>query len=834
MGVSSPLPMAKKTTPKKVAAKKVAKKAGKVVARMGKELPKDAGKPTRIVLLDSHAILHRAYHALPDFSKANGEPTGALYGLILMLLKINDALKPDYIIATRDLPGKTVRHESFEAYKATRAEIDDALIKQLIQAPEIFKAFGIPVYEKPGYEADDMLGTIARETSKSRDFETIIATGDSDTLQLVGPRTRVFMIRTGISDTVIYDEEEVKAKYGFGPEYVIDYKGIVGDTSDNIPGVPGVGAGTASKLISTFGGLQKIFDAIQKKGVEAVAKEAGVQKRYVELVAANQSQAKFSKDLATIHCDLPIGFKLPERHYHMKEFADTIGPMLEEYEFHSIRQRLKGALGLGESKVQTVGETDVVVDASAIKEVGVALWLLKSDLVNPSVQDILSYAKTNTFEEARNVIFSQLRETGRLELVFNEIEGPLIPVVDRMNATGIELDVKYLNGLEREYSSELSKIGLRIFGYVGHEFNINSPKQLGDVIYDELKITPEKQKKTATGARTTREEELLKMADQHPIILDVLQYRELQKLLGTYIEKMPKMVSSDGRLRTEFVQNGSATGRMSCQDPNLQNIPIKTELGRRIRTGFVAPQGKKLVAIDYSQIELRIAAGLSGDEILTSVFRRGEDVHAATAAQVFGVPPELVDKEMRRRAKVINFGILYGMGVNALRQNLGEGISRDEASTFLSDYFKNFAGVARYIEKTKAEAARLGYTETLYGRRRYFPGFQSPLPNIKAQAERMAINAPIQGTQADIIKRAMVVADEMIEQKGWRERAKLLMQVHDELVYEIDENDVAEIGEALRSVMESVVDPKLLAGVPIIAEMSVGTNWGNVEKVVRA
>ncbi len=827
---------AQKKTKVEAPAAKAAKKlpkAGKSVGRMGTELAKDAGKPTRIVLLDSHAILHRAYHALPDFSKANGEPTGALYGLILMLLKINDALKPDYIIATRDLPGKTVRHETFEAYKATRMKIDDALITQLQQAPEIFKAFGIPVYEKPGYEADDMLGTIAKETSKRRDLETIIATGDSDTLQLVGPRTKVFMMRTGISDTVIYDEEEVKAKYGFGPEFVTDYKGIVGDTSDNIPGVPGVGAGSASKLIAAYGGLGKIYETLQKKGVEAVAKETNVRKQYVELVAANQSQAKFSKDIATIHCDLPIGFKLPERHYHMKEYAEGIGTILETYEFHSIRQRLKGALGLSESKVQTVGESDVVVDAAQIKEVGVATWLLKSDLINPTVQDILSYAKTTDFDEARTTIFNQLREVGKLELVFNEIERPLIAVVDRMNAAGVMLDVKYLKALEKEYASELSKIGLRIFGYAGHEFNINSPKQLGDVLYDELKITPERQKKTATGARTTKEEELLKMADQHPIIMDVLSYRELQKLLGTYIEKMPALVGSDGRLRTEFVQNGSATGRMSCQDPNLQNIPIKTENGRRIRTGFIAPKGKKLVAIDYSQIELRIAAGLSGDEILTGVFRRGEDVHAATAAQVFGVPPEHVDKEMRRRAKVINFGILYGMGVNALRQNLGEGVTRDEAATFLSEYFKNFAGVARYIEKTKADAARLGYTETLYGRRRYFPGFQSQMGGVKAQAERMAINAPIQGTQADIIKRAMVVADEMIEKKGWRDRAQLILQVHDELVYEIDEKDVEEIGEAIRSVMEDVVDPKLLSGVPIIAEMSVGTNWGNVERVTR-
>ncbi len=811
--------------------KTTATPAGKVVGRMGKEVPKDTGKPTRIVLLDSHAILHRAYHAIPDFSKANGEPTGALYGLVLMLLKINDTLKPDYIIATRDLPGKTVRHESFEAYKATRAEVDEALIKQLIQAPEIFKAFGIPVYEKPGYEADDMLGTIAHETSKRKDLETIIATGDSDTLQLVGPRTRVFMLRTGISDTVLYDEEEVVKKYGFGPEHVVDYKGIVGDTSDNIPGIRGVGAGSASKLIIKYGNLSEIYKALAKKGIEEVAKETGVRRQYMDLVANHEKEALFSKELATIHCNLPIGFELPKEHYRMSDHAAGIGAVLEEFEFHSIRQRLKGALGLSEPTVQRAGESEVTVDAARIKEIGIALWLLKSDVVSPSVQDILSFAKTQDFDEACAVILKQLHDTGRLEEVFKNIEQPLIAVVNRMNEAGVMLDVKYLTSLEREYAGELSKIGLRIFGYAGHEFNINSPKQLGDVLYDELKITPERQKKTATGARTTREEELLKMAGQHPIIMDVLSYRELQKLLGTYIEKMPKLVGEDGRLRTEFVQNGSATGRMSCQDPNLQNIPIKTESGRRIRTGFIAAPGTKLVAIDYSQIELRIAAGLSNDKILTEVFRRGEDVHAATAAQVFGVSTEKVDKEMRRRAKVINFGILYGMGVNALRQNLGEGVTRDEAATFLSEYFKKFAGVARYIEKTKADAQRQGFTETLYGRRRYFPGFASPLPNIKAQAERMAINAPIQGTQADIIKRAMVVADEMIEKKGWRERAKLILQVHDELVYEIAENDIEEIGEALRGVMESVVDPAQLSGVPIIAEMSVGTNWGNVERV---
>lgn len=822
--------MAQKTAKKKAAD---AKKTGKVVGRMGKAVEKEESKPIRVVLLDSHAILHRAYHAIPDFTKANGEPTGALYGLVLTLLKIHDVLKPDYVIATRDLPGKTVRHEAFEAYKAKRAEVEQDLVTQLIQAPKIFDAFGVPTYCKEGYEADDMLGTIVHQLSTRRDIETIIATGDSDTLQLVSPRVKVFMLRTGISDTVIYTEEEVRAKYGFGPELMIDYKGIVGDTSDNIPGVPGVGETSAKKLIAAYGDLARIYAAIKMKGVDAVASETGVRKQYVERVADNEAQAMFSKQLATIHHDVPIGFELPKRHYHMKEYAAAIGALLDEFEFRSLRERLRGPLGLDASPVQVVGEDDIVVHAKDIRDVSIATWLLRSDITNPTVHDILSFAKTRDFEQARELIFRQLRETGRLELVFNEIEKPLIAVVDRMNATGVVLDTKYLNALETEYSAELSKLALRIFGYAGHEFNINSPKQLGDVLYDELKITPDKQKKTSTGARTTREEELVKLADRHPIIRDILSYRELQKLLGTYIEKMPKLVAKDGRLHTEFQQAGSATGRMSCKDPNLQNIPIKTELGRRIRKGFCAPDGFSIVTIDYSQIELRIAAGLSGDDILTGIFKRGEDVHAATAARVFNVPPELVDREMRRRAKVINFGILYGMGVNALRANLGESVSRDEAAHFLADYFKNFAGVARYIELTKADAARLGYTETLYGRRRYFPGFKSPLPNLRAQAERMAINAPIQGTQADVIKRAMIEADELIEKKGWREKAKLLMQVHDELVYEIETSAVREIGDAIRQVMEHVVDPNLLSGVPIVAEMSVGANWGEVERVTR-
>jgi len=795
-----------------------------------KPLDEARGKPLRLVLLDSHAILHRAYHALPDFSNSKGEPTGALYGLMLMLFKIAETLKPDYIVAARDLPGATHRHELFEAYKATRIKAEDELVAQLEVAPKVFEAFGIPVYQQSGFEADDVVGTIVREVSARRDLETIIATGDMDTLQLVGPRVRVFTLRKGLSDTVMYDEDAVRERYGFGPECVVDYKALRGDPSDNIPGIKGIGEKTATELIKEFGSLDDIYKSLEQDP-EAFAKR--VKPRIVELLKNGKSDAAFSKTLATIHPNVPISFELPKRQWHLSEHVETIMEACDELEFKSLKERVRNSHGkTGEAKNAAEPEAQKV-DPAALRETSVALWLLNSDVTSPSLEDILRETHTEDFEKARESIFAELRATGRLHEVFENIEKPLIPVVLRMNATGVYVDKAHLKSLSDEYGKELGKLAGRIYAHAGHEFNINSPKQLGVVLYDELKINPVKQKKTAGGARTTREEELVKLSPLHPIIDDILSYRELQKLLSTYIEKMPALIGSDNRLHAEFLQTGTTTGRMGCQNPNLQNIPIKSEYGRRIRTAFAAPEGKKLVALDYSQIELRIAAGLSGDEKLVQIFQRGGDVHAAVAAQVFNVPPELVDYEMRRRAKVINFGILYGMGVNALRTNLGATVTREEAAAFLAEYFKNFSGLARYIEHTKAEAARLGYTETLFGRRRYFAGFKSSIPGLRAQAERMAINAPMQGTQADIIKLAMVEADTLIEKNGWRDKAALVLQVHDELVYELDESIAEEAAREIRKAMESMVPTDKLSGVPIIAEIAIGKDWGTMERLPR-
>jgi DNA polymerase-1 len=396
-----------------------------------------------------------------------------------------------------------------------------------------------------------------------------------------------------------------------------------------------------------------------------------------------------------------------------------------------------------------------------------------------------------------------------------------------MQKKGVQIDASFLTFLSKEYHNELSKLERSIHAQAGTDFNINSPKQLSEVLFDRLQLKPKNQKKTETGMRSTKESELEKIRDVHPIINDVLEYRELQKLLSTYIDSIPTQLDKDSRLHTTFMQTGTSTGRMSSQSPNLQNIPIRTDLGRRIREAFVAPEGFRLLALDYSQIELRVAAFLSGDEKLISIFQSGGDVHAAVAAEVFNIPPELVDREMRRRAKIINFGILYGMGVNALKTNLGT--SREEAQQFYNDYFKNFYGLAEYLERTKKEARRNGYTKTLYGRKRYFAALRSSLPYVVAQAERMAINAPIQGTQADVIKIAMARADALIGSEALSDVVHLLLQVHDELVFEVEESRVASVARAMKDIMESVLSTKETKGVPILVGVSVGVNWGDMK-----
>jgi DNA polymerase-1 len=803
----------------------------------------------RIILLDTHAILHRAYHALPDFSSSKGEPTGGLYGLATMILKIIEDFKPDYVISCYDLPQATYRHDAYKDYKAGRAKTDENLSAQIIRSRDLFMAFAIPMYDKPGFEADDMLGTIAEQLKHNKDVEVVIASGDMDTMQLVDDKkVQVYTLRKGIKDTVLYDEDAVNERYGFGPLQLPDYKGLRGDPSDNIIGIKGIGDKTATILIQKFGTIENMYKVL-KKDKAKFKKESGMTDRIVGLIEEGEEEAVFSKMLATIRRDAPIEFKIPEKSWKESVDMKKVEALFKELEFRSLGVRVKEVLGLTDafgspveaeakagddgmfpaSALEGFGKAKEDIDPQKLRETALALSVLDSNIPEPTIEDILSYANTESFSEAREKILAEI-EKQNLSRIYKEIELPLIPIVDQMHTYGIKIDTDYLKKLSVQYHKELDKIQKAIYKHAGEEFNINSPKQLGDILFVKMGLKAKGQKKTAGGAMSTRESELAKFTELHPIIEEILRYRELQKLLSTYIDSLPNLKEEDGRVHTRYVQIGAATGRMASKDPNLQNIPIKSELGRNIRKAFIAEKGFKLVSLDYSQIELRLAAILSEDPQLLDIFKSKRDVHTEVAARVFKVPAEKVDKEMRRKAKIINFGILYGMGVNALRANLGKETKREEAQAFYDEYFNTFKDLAMYLDRVKDEAARMGFTETMFGRRRYFEGIKSKIPFIRAAAERTAINAPIQGSQADIIKVAMIQIADYIEKNKLKDSARMLLQIHDELMFEVKEKEIEGFAEKVRDIMQGVLTKDQTKGVPILTNCNIGESWGEMEE----
>lgn len=780
---------------------------------------KEQKKQKLLVLLDAHAIIHRAYHALPEFSTSTGEPTGGLYGVAAMLMKILGELSPDYVVACYDLPKPTFRHAAYEGYKAKRPKADEALVRQIVRSRDIFTVFGIPIYEKEGFEADDILGTIT-EHLRDEDIDIVIASGDMDTLQLVdGTRVRVYTLRKGLTDTVTYDENGVMERFGFPPALIADYKGLSGDPSDNIVGIAGIGAKTATTLITKFGTVEEIYKTLEKKG-EKPFLDAGITKRIVGLLKEGKEEALFSKTLATIRRDAPIDFSLPAKKFNECDTEPAIA-LFSELEFRSLIPRLRALFG-GEATEKKEETTDVSVPEEEVKKIAVALWVLRSDITNPTLDDILQFAKTRDFDKARENIFAELKRCD-LARVYEKIELPLIPIIAQMKERGILIDKKYLKELSERYHKTLSSIEKKIFESAGEEFNINSPKQLGAILFDKMGLAAKGLKKTAGGARSTRESELAKLKEAHPIIESILEYREIQKLLSTYIDNLPDMADKNDRIHAEFNQAGTTTGRFSSANPNVQNIPTKNSMGTEVRNAFVAGEGSMLAAFDYSQIEIRVLAALSCDKTLMEVFKTGGDVHAEVASRVFGVPEKEVTKEMRRKAKVINFGIIYGMGVNALKETLGG--TRAEAQEFYDHYFETFPKVADYFENVKHGAAKNGYTETYFGRRRYFSDIRSTIPYIRAGAERMAMNAPLQGTAADIIKMTMVKTDEALKKEGLLEKVRLLLQVHDELVYEIDEDVLARAGKIIVNAMERAVE----FPVPLIVSSASGKRWGDLK-----
>ncbi|MEI6296776.1 MAG: DNA polymerase [bacterium] len=786
----------------------------------------------RLVLLDVHAILHRAYHALPDFTSSKGEPTGGLYGLCLMIIKIVSDLKPDYVVACFDLPEPTFRKQMYDEYKAGRKKTDEALVKQIIRSREVFEAFNIPMYEKAGFEADDMIGTIAEVAKKEEDLQVVIASGDLDTTQLIeDDKVVVYTLHKGIKDTVIYNEKGIEERYGFAPKFMVDFKGLRGDPSDNIMGIKGIGEKTAEILIKSFGTIEGIYEALRKD--ENLLLEAGVKQRMIELLKEGEEEAMFSKKLATIRRDAPIDFSLSEKRWEDGLELEKVKKLFAELEFRTLGPRLEQYLGKGNGDLGFIGsnkETESVameeIEPVRLKKAFIALWLINSEFTNPSVEDLYAFADTRNFDEVEKKLTERLKKDN-LERVYFEIELPIISIIDDAEKRGILLDVGYLKKLSEDYHKKLTILEKNIWELSGSEFNINSPKQMSKILFEKLALSKKGIKKTAGGAISTKESELEKLKELHPIIVPILEYRGMQKLLSTYIDNLPLLVDKEGRLHTHLNQTGTTTGRMSSTEPNLQNIPARGEFGSEVRRAMLATPGYKLATFDYSQIEMRVLAWLTGDETLIQTFRDGKDIHSSVASKVFGVPESEVTKEMRRQAKVINFGIIYGMGVKALKKNLGS--TMEEAEKFHNNYFEKFPKVKEYFDKTKEDAHKNGYTETFFGRRRYFPDINSSLPYIRSEAERMAMNAPIQGSAtADIIKIAMSHVAKKIEENKLGDSVHILLQVHDELLFEIkDDEHLLNTVTIIKHAMENAVSINL----PLLVNASIGDNWSELTSI---
>jgi DNA polymerase-1 len=746
------------------------------------------------------------------FATRDGKPTGALYGFITMVLRIYDDIKPDYIAACFDLPKPTFRHLSYDGYKAGRQKSDDALITQINEAYSLCEALSIPVYKEEGFEADDLLGTLSEQLKKEKDTRVIIASGDMDTFQLIdGDIVTVYTLKKA-NEAALFTEKSVVERFGFGPEHIPDYKGLAGDTSDNIIGIKGIGDKTATELIKRYGTIEAMYVSLRKNRQDFL--DAGFKERIVKLLEEGEEDALFSKTLATIRRDAASVYQKPAMQWKDMIDIEKYQAVCDLYEFRSLRNRLH--VVKGEEKK----EEEVTVSQETLEELRVMVHLLHSEMTNASFVDIQNVTQEKEEEKIRARLLAELQKENLIDL-YTTVEKPLMAVLQEMHKVGIALDVSTLQSMSKDLHAQVTILEKTIHEAAGKDFNIASPKQLGDILYDHLGLGT-KIKKTKTGQKSTNISELEKIKDEHVIVPMILEYRELTKLLSTYVDLLPSFVQEDGRIHAHFVQTGAGTGRFSCEDPNLQNLPVKSELGQKVRSAFVAGKGKVLLSCDYAQIDLRAAAILSGDQHLVEIFKNGIDVHTGTAARVFGVKEQDVTTDMRRKAKAINFGILYGMGVTALKE--GMGVERKEAQAFYDQYKITFVRLMDYLEEVKASAWKHGYTTTLLGRRREVPLLKSPLPFLRAQGERIAINAPIQGTSADILKLAMLDASAYIKKNGLDNKVSLLLQIHDELVFEIDEDIKDGVADDIASILENVLRARNLSDLPLVVTKSIGAN----------
>ncbi len=836
----------------------------------------------KLLCIDGNSILNRQFYGIRFLSNKDGFPTNAVFGFVNVLLRELEALSPDYIAVAFDLKAPTFRHKLYAEYKAGRRPAPEDLIKQFEPTKEICRAMGIAVLELAGYEADDILGTLARLCEEDDGVEAYVLTGDRDSLQLISRETRVLLATN--SETAVFDEDAFLDKYGVRADQYVDVKSLMGDSSDNIPGVPGIGEKTAFKLIAEQGSLDAIYENIEDMGLTNSVK--------TKLLAGKES-AYISKTLATICKDVPLGIKLSDIEYNGIDRQRTKALLLR-YELLGAIKKL--GLDREDAEVRDNKDNDAKLEIrtfasselAALKGEcfafdfdGKSAWLCdgdaiyKIDCIDGALGGFLnqnkiicfdckalygaledmgvhwrscgfdvmlgSYAddsNQNTYTLDRLVttylgevinseipavsyifrmkseIEKRLSESGQLSLLY-DIEMPLAAVLCDMEREGCRVDC---DGI-REYGYELDGIAAalesRIYMAAGEEFNINSPKQLGEVLFEKLMLPSGK--KTKTGYSTSADV-LEYLRRYHPIIDDILEYRQVTKLKGTYVDGLLKTIGSDGRCHTTFKQTGTATGRLSSVNPNLQNIPIRTEAGRRFRKYFTATdKGHVLIDADYSQIELRVLAHMSGDENMTEAFVSGEDIHAATSCRIFGVTPENVTVEMRKKAKAINFGILYGMGDFSLADDLKT--TRAKAKEYIESYLSSYKGIERYLEDTIERAKADGYTVTMFSRRRYIPELSAPNKVVRNFGERVARNSPIQGSSADIIKIAMINVDRRLRESGLD--ARLLLQVHDELLIEASRADAQAALEILKREMESAV----VLNVPLKVEAEIGETW---------
>jgi len=748
------------------------------------------GKKKTLLIIDANSIIHRAWHALPPLSTPKGEDVHAVYGFFLVFFKVLKAFKPDYIAAAFDAPGPTKRQKTFSEYKAKRVKAPDELYAQIPLIKEALGELGIPVYEKQGFEADDYIGTVATLAARRQvhpPVETIIVSGDQDAFQLINEKTKVYTMRKGIQDTVLYDEKAVEKRFGgLKPDQIIDYKALRGDPSDNIPGVTGIGEKIAIELLNKFGSLENLYTLL-----EAGETAGKIKPRVAQLLTDYKEQAFLSQQLATIEKNAPIDFRLPDLVW--QEDIVKIQKVLERFGFHALAQRIERENGLPAQK----GVDRQIALEGIAKQPG-----------------------------APEEIYEKIEQLYREEVFSREIyelEKKLVPVLRKMEEIGTKIDRPYFQALSHEMGKALDALREKIHTYAGREFNVSSTQQLSMVLFQDFALPVKGLKKTPKGVVSTASPELEKLAGAHPMVLEVLKYREIQKLLTTYAEPLPRLADENDRVHTHFDQLGAATGRISSAEPNLQNIPKQGEWGKRIRRGFITEEGFSLVSFDYSQMELRIAAHLSGDEQMRSFFRAKADIHVMTASSVFGVPEGEVTPEMRFRAKALNFGVLYGMGAQGFAKSAG--ISFDEARDFIEQYFVRFPKVYEYMEEIKEFARSHGYVETMFGRRRYLPDVNSSTPQLRAAAERMAQNHPIQGSLADIVKMAMVKIQENLvfpEQK-----VRLLLQIHDELLFEIVDGIVEKTSRSVKELLENVWRLE----VPLQVDVKKGKNWNGVEKL---